>query len=290
MDPNKIVFRKNAHCVTHGRTCEFEMKGKLCVMGPPCVLFSRLIGSILIMFKVYMFFPLLLFQVYYPTPPSSETQAGETGKVPEHPEGSGPCGCNGGPRKIIWERAWKCQRLWFLTDGESIDPWDWQGGVSQLQKLKVSKKMKTCCSPNPTLSLQFHCPVLRLCPQMFGSPSARPREYRLTWSKDYTWIMDPWTISINSGQFSFMNGFDFQQFQHWFLRMRWTWRFWHRTFSPTQRPIPTWQLIALPWSHMKKSQSHWGESLCFPGTWSQSEFNILCWIVFNSTVNTLFFF
>lgn len=103
MDPNKIVFRKNAHCVTHGRTCEFEMKGKLCVMGPPCVLFSRLIGSILIMFKVYMFFP--LFQVYYPTPPSSETQAGETGKVPEHPEGSGPCGCNGGPRKIIWERA-----------------------------------------------------------------------------------------------------------------------------------------------------------------------------------------
>ena len=56
MDPNKIVFRKNAHCVTHGRTCEFEMKGKLCVMGPPCVLFSRLIGSILIMFKVYMFF------------------------------------------------------------------------------------------------------------------------------------------------------------------------------------------------------------------------------------------
>jgi len=150
--------------------------------------------------------------------------------------------------------------------------------------------MKTCCSPNPTLSLQFHCPVLRLCPQMFGSPSARPREYRLTWSKDYTWIMDPWTISINSGQFSFMNGFDFQQFQHWFLRMRWTWRFWLRTFSPTQRPIPTWQLIALPWSHMKKSQSHWGENLCFPGTWSQSEFNILCWIVFNSTVNTFVFF
>ena len=53
---------------------------------------------------------------------------------------------------------------------------------------------------------------------------------------------------------------------------------------------PTWQLIALPWSHMKKSQSHWGESLCFPGTWFQSEFNILCWIVFNSTVNTFVFF
>ena len=55
MDPKKVVFRKTAYCLTHGRTCSFEMKGKLGVMGPPCVLFSRLIGSIFKIFKVYVF-------------------------------------------------------------------------------------------------------------------------------------------------------------------------------------------------------------------------------------------
>ena len=96
----------------------------------------------------------------------------------------------------------------------------WSFPVAQFKSFKSF--LRTCCSPNPTLSLQLHCPVLRLCPQMFGSPSARPRDYRLTWSKDYTWIMDPWMITTNSGKFSFMNGFDFQQFQHWFYFYEWS--------------------------------------------------------------------
>lgn len=36
--------------------------------------------------------------------------------------------------------------------------------------------------------------LLRLNPTQFGSPTSRPREYRLTWDSSRTWKSEPWLI------------------------------------------------------------------------------------------------
>lgn len=46
-----IEFKGCAHCVVHNKQCKFTItKEKLCVLGTPCVLFSRFHGSMVVSF------------------------------------------------------------------------------------------------------------------------------------------------------------------------------------------------------------------------------------------------
>lgn len=52
--PSAIKFKKAAMCVTHGQNCHFEINdGDMIVLGPPCIIFSKLVGWVHQLFCVF---------------------------------------------------------------------------------------------------------------------------------------------------------------------------------------------------------------------------------------------
>ena len=98
--------------------------------------------------------------------------------------------------------AWECQGLWWYPPREELHSLYRHGWATFLWI--NPRYVLICVCPQPLhLAASPFCPRLvvqpRLCPQQFGSPSSRPREYRLTWKPSKReWQADSWAqISHN---------------------------------------------------------------------------------------------
>ena len=136
----------------------------------------------------------------------SPTKAWEAAKIQEHHESAVPLCWHGCNEPKFGGRPWICVWVWPWTSRNTLWSWNWHGKVPWHDFFSTVSYFFRFFGVFPVLTTTLNSPrlpqefvpaaLLRLCPQQFGCPTSRPREYRLTWNtKKRKWDHDPWQLS-----------------------------------------------------------------------------------------------
>ena len=143
----------------------------------------------------------LLMSEPFTTNSLHKNQAWWEARLGKHHEGTMPCSGNCRHERVSRVSSWKCRGVWPIPFGAAFAAWN--GPSSEPWLIYMSKFMKyffggkyvnyPINQMHPWLSsLPAPTKQPRLTPQQVGSPTSRPREYRLTWnSQKSKWNAEP---------------------------------------------------------------------------------------------------
>ena len=162
MKVKQVKWKTKCPCLVHSKDCAFTFKDTLLVLGSPCVLFSKFLGFIM-----------------KPTPHS--LRLGKREKFKNIAKAQ----C-----QVLAAAGMAAASISVHENVIGFDPSVFEQALSQKLHLAVPLGLRTttpkCPSHRGTHS-QHPASALRLSPQMFGSPTSRPREYRITHAAHQHW-------------------------------------------------------------------------------------------------------